>query len=282
MNLTLAVKRRARELGADLVGVAPVERFDGLPAEKHPRTIFPETRSVIVLGRRITRGTLRGIEEGTNFGDFRKYGADWLEDRFVALTTYRVAEFLEDDGWEAVPLPNLPPEVPPMGVSVRKGQPAPNVMLDFDDAAVRAGVGEIGFCGVLLTPGFGPRQRVQMILTDAKLKASPMLKKPVCPRGEECRDVCPLGAFVGQRTLDICGKKMLVAEIDFARCAACRNGAMPNRHHPAGKPDRLAAVCVRSCVDFLERTGRVTGRLASNFRRRAPWVVRTETDLFKA
>lgn len=280
----------ARRAGADVLGVANIERFDELAPEKHPRTIFPETRSVIVLGRRITRGTLRGVEEGTNFGDFRKYGADWLEDRFVALTTYRVAEFLEDDGWEAVPLPNLPPEIPPMGVSVRKGQSAPNVMLDFDDAAVRAGVGEIGFCGVLLTPAFGPRQRVQMILTDAKLKATPMLKKPICPlvprpgerRSKECRDVCPLGAFVGERTLDICGKKMTVAKIDFAKCAVCKNGAMPNRHHPAGKPDRLAAVCVRSCVDFLERTGGVTGRLASNFRRRAPWVVRGETDLFKA
>lgn len=270
----------AREAGADVFGVADAERFGELPADKHPAAIFPEARSVIVIGRRITRGTLRGVEEGTNFTNYRLYGVDWLEDRFLAMTTFRVAEFLEDNGWEAVPLPNLPPEVPPMGVSVRNDRPPPNVLLDFDDAAVRAGVGEIGFCGVLLTPEFGPRQRVQMILTDAAIEPSPMLAEPICPRSEKCSGYCPLGAYAGRRVLTICGKTMEVAKIDFRRCAECRNGAMPNRHHPAGRPDRLAAACVRGCVEFLERTGRVTNRFAAPFRKRPPWTVRSDVDLF--
>jgi len=33
----------ARRSGADLVGFAPVSRFEGAPAELHPRTIFPQT-----------------------------------------------------------------------------------------------------------------------------------------------------------------------------------------------------------------------------------------------
>lgn len=275
------LKAFAVEAGADVFGVANVERFDELPPPRHPRTIFPETASVIVLGRRITRGTLRGVEEGTNFHDYGKYGNEWLEDRFIAMTTFRVSEFLEDHGWEAVPLPNLPPEVPPMGVSVREGQPPPNVLLDFDDAAVRAGLGEIGYCGVLLTPRFGPRQRVQVILTDAVIEATPLLKQAVCPRGEACAGFCPLGAFVGEKELSICGRSMTVAQIDLGVCASCRNGAMPNRQHPSGKPDRLAAVCVRTCVDFLERSGRIENRFSSNFRRREPWVVGGDVDFYK-
>jgi epoxyqueuosine reductase QueG len=270
----------AREAGADVIGIADIERFGELPLEKHPRAIFPETRSVVVLGRRITRGTLRGVEEGTNFNDYRLYGSDWLDNRFVALTTFRVAEFLEDSGWEAVPLPNLPPEVPPMGVAVRKNQPPPNVMLDFDDAAVRAGVAEIGYCGVLLTPQFGPRQRVQMILTDAPIAPSPILDKPVCPRSDACRGFCPLGACVGERELTICGKTMKVAEIDDRICGSCKNGARPNPYHPAGKPDRLAASCIRSCVDFLETSGRVENRFTSPFRKRPPWIIRQDVDFF--
>ena len=270
----------AKGAGADVFGVANIERFDELPPEKHPRAIFPEANSVIVLGRRITRGTLRGVEEGTNFMDYAHYGYEWLEDRFIALTTFRVAEFIEDAGWEAVPLPNLPPEVPPMGVAVRKGQPPPNVMLDFDDAAVRAGLGEIGYCGVLLTPQFGPRQRVQIILTDAKIEPSPILDESIDPRTDESKGVCPLGAFVGEKEISICGKVMTVAEIDYRKCAKCKNGAMPNRHHPAGKPDRLAAVCVRTCMDYLERNGRVGNKFATPFRKRDPWKVKEEIDFF--
>jgi len=270
----------AKAVGAELFGVASIDRFDGLAPERDPRSIFPEARSAVVLGRRIPRGALRGVEEGTNFTNYTLYGYEWLDNRFTSLATFRVAEFLEDHGWEAIPLPNLPPEVPPMGVAVREGQVPPNVLLDLDDAAVRAGVGEIGYCGVLLTPEFGPRQRIQMILTDAILDPSPILPDDICPRSK-CKVLCPLDAFTGEKELVVCGKKMKVAEIDYDKCRACKNGARPNRYHPAGKPDRIAAVCVRSCVDFLERSERVSNRFATPFRTRKPWQIGQETDFYR-
>ena len=274
-------KEFARQAGADVIGVANIERFDELPVEKHPRTIFPEAKSAIVLGRRIPRGALRGVEEGSNFLDYTLYGAEWLDNRYLPMLTFQVAEALESDGWEAVPLANLPPEVPPMGVSVGEGKPAPNVMLDLDDAAVRAGVGEIGYCGVLLTPRFGPRQRIHMILTDAPIDPDPMLEEPICPRSDECRGHCPLGALGAETERVIAGKRMTVAEIDWSLCAGCKNGARGNPSHPAGRPDRMAAYCIRSCVDFLERTGRVSGALAKPFRVREGWQVKSDADFYK-
>ena len=276
-----ALRAFAVDAGADVFGAANIERFDELPSARHPRVIFPEARTVIVLGRRIPRGALRGVEEGTNFTDYRLYGRDWLENRFVATTTFRVCEFLEDGGWEAAPLPNLPPEIPPMGVAMRPDQPPPNVMLDFDDAAVRAGVGEIGYCGVLLTGQFGPRQRIQLILTDAEIDPSPILAEPICPGGDACAGFCPLGALVGTQERTICGRTMTVATIDRRLCAACRNGAAGNRHHPAGRPDRLAAACVRGCVDYLERSGRIANRFQTEFRKRPPWTVGPDVDLYR-
>ena len=275
------LKKYAKENGADLIGIAAIDRFDGLPAEKHPKTIFPETKSVIIIGRRITRGTLRGVEEGTNFGNYSMYGGGWLTEHFLAMTTFQVAEYLEDNGWEAVPLKDLPPEVPPMGVSVKKGLPPPNIMLDLNDAAVRAGVGEIGYCGILLTPAYGPRQRIQMLLTDADLEPTPILDKPVCPRSAECKGFCPLGALEGKKELIIAGKKMTIAAINYAKCGKCKNGAFANFSHPAGKPDRLAAVCVRSCVDYLEKSGRISSLFVAPFRKREAWTIKEDIDFYK-
>jgi len=120
------IKKFAKISGADIFGIANIERFSDLPPERNPLSIFPETKSVIVVGRRIVRGAIRGVEEGTNFMNYQVYGYNWLENRFLALTTYKIASFIENKGWEAVPLPNLPPEIPPMGISVRENQPPPN------------------------------------------------------------------------------------------------------------------------------------------------------------
>lgn len=275
-SLTTAFRDHARASGADLVGIASIDRFDGLPPQHHPTSIYPEARSVIVLGRRITRGTLRGVEEGTQFSNYRLYGYDWLDNRFVALTVYRAAEWLEDRGWEAVPLLALPPEIPPMGVAVRPDSPPPNVLVDVEDAAVRAGLGEIGYARFTLTPQFGPRQRFQAILTDALLDPDPIYDGQICDRDPALHAAfCPLGAIdpAREETLEICGKAMRVARVDYALCKTCENGAHANRYHPSGKPDRLAALCARSCLDHLEEAGRLSNTFQHPFRKRDPWTV---------
>jgi hypothetical protein len=63
-TLTSDVKRIALDAGADLVGIAPISRFDDAPESMHPRTIFSKTESVIALGCRMLRGALKTIEEG--------------------------------------------------------------------------------------------------------------------------------------------------------------------------------------------------------------------------
>jgi hypothetical protein len=101
----------------------------------------------------------------------------------VAITTFRTAEFLEDRGWEAVPLVPLPPEIPPIGIPVRPDQPPPNVLVDIEDAAVRAALGEIGWSKVFLAKQFGPRQRLAAILTDMPLEPDPLVTPgTICKR----------------------------------------------------------------------------------------------------
>ncbi|MCC7494132.1 MAG: hypothetical protein IT204_17365 [Fimbriimonadaceae bacterium] len=273
-ELTQSFLDFAHDKRADLVGFAPISRFDDVPAKHHPATIFPETQTVVVVGKRITRGTLRGVEEGTQLELYGQYGLSWLADRMLAITTIALATFLEDHRHEAVPIQDLPPQTPPSGVAVRPDLPAPNVMIDVRQAAVRAGLGEIGWCGEVLTPVYGPRQRFQIILTDAALTPTPLLQQAVCDQCGECRTTCPLGAYDGSESeLAIAGQSYRVGHCNPAVCRSCKNGARPNPHHAAGLPDRLGALCIRSCVDHLERAGLVSNGFTAPFRKRPAWQI---------
>jgi epoxyqueuosine reductase QueG len=272
--LTAEFQAFAAEKRVDLLGIAPLARFADVPPEHHPGAIFPEAQSVIVLGKRITRGTLRGVEEGTQFDLYGQYGQSWLADRMLAITTLALATWLEDHGWEAVPLQDLPPEVPPAGVRVKPDLPPPNVMVDARQTAVRAGVGQIGWCGELLTPRFGPRQRLQMILTDAALEPTPLLTEPICDGCRQCAASCPLGAMNGgEQTVTIGEQAFTTARVDHGLCRRCHNGARPNPYHSAGLPDRLGALCLRTCVHHLESAGRISNTFAQPFRQRPAWQV---------
>ena len=56
MSLSGRITEVARDAGADLVGFAPIERFDEAPPAFHPTTVFPHTRTVIAVAVRHERG----------------------------------------------------------------------------------------------------------------------------------------------------------------------------------------------------------------------------------
>lgn len=266
--------------GIDLIGFASKERFAGVDPAHNPFSIFPEGKTVIMLGKRICRGALRGVEEGTNFGDYKLFGSNWLEDEFLSLACYNLVRVIEDEGWEAVPIFPNPVELKPMGVSVAEGRPAPNVVPDFDYAAVACGIGEIGLNGLLLTPKFGSRQRFHMIITDAEIEPTPLLETSVCDGCGKCAEACPLGAISIEdaEVIDICGKEMKVAKIDYRKCRVCKNGACANRLADNGKPDRVAALCNRTCLCHLENEDRLENSFHEKFRKRDAWAIDSYGD----
>jgi epoxyqueuosine reductase QueG len=270
-----SLKQMARKYGADLVGIAPIDRFKPLPPERQPAQIFPECRSVIVLGRRILRGALRGVEEGTNFGStYAMFGFRWLEDNFLSKTTYDVTCALEAQGFEAVPLFGYSIDGMPTGQRVSPDKPAPNVIVDVEFAAQAAGLGEVGLGDFFLTPDFGPRQRFALILTDAELEPDPVRATATCDNCGACVAACPLAAIPSDRLVEtgLPGYTTKVAAVDYALCRACPNGAMtgPGR---GTRPDRCAAACVRACLVHLESTGQTKQTFAHPFRKRAPWAL---------
>ena len=144
-DLKIKIEEFAKKEGIDLLGFADKSRFEGVDASINPFSIFPEAKTVIMLGKRICRGSMRGIEEGTNFGDYQLFGKNWLEDEFLALAAYNVTNFIEECGWEASPLFPNPSDIEPSGVPVAPDRPAPNVFPDFDYAAVACGLCTISY-----------------------------------------------------------------------------------------------------------------------------------------
>ena len=232
-----------------------------------------------MVGKRICRGSLRGVEEGTNFGDYNLFGNKWLEDEFLSLACYGLTNTLEDNGWEAVPIFPNPCELAPMGVSVAEGRPEPNVFPDFDYAAVACGLCEIGINGIALSKKFGARQRFHMIITDAELEPTPLMTESVCDGCMECAKACPYGAISTTEfeERNIAGKIVKVAKIDYEKCKECKNGAVKNRFSPKARPDRVAAICNRTCMVCLEENKRVGNLFENKFRTADAWTISNKT-----
>lgn len=270
MNASQLREVAKQKFRVDLLGFAPISRFKDLPPERNPLSIFPECKTVIVVGRRILRGALRGVEEGTNFwSTYGAFGRDFLLNNTLAKATYDVVCELEDNNIEAVPLFGYGPDAQmSFGVPVAPGKPAPNVILDHDFAAQAAGLGVIGKGGFFLTPEFGPRQRFALILVDHEFAVDDVKKLDFCDNCSECIKACPLGAF------DAAGK------INRGICKQCKNGA-ENPGGMGGAVDRFAAICARSCLVSLETRGKLGNKFANQFRKRQPWALDSVGKLVK-
>ncbi len=181
---------------AALVGIANIERFKHAPRAMHPLNIFPDCQSVISILCPIPRGSYRGITEGTHWPNYTFYSYNRLNTLFRPAVTYATACFIEDHGWEAVPVYPGVPERAGLRQPVAAGRPAPEINLNVRIAAVACGLGEIGWSKVLLTKKYGPRVRIGTILTDAKLEADPLIPPgTLCNRCLRCVKDCPGNAI---------------------------------------------------------------------------------------
>ncbi|MFA6103572.1 MAG: hypothetical protein WCV67_16035 [Victivallaceae bacterium] len=266
------VKNAARSFGANLVGIAPMERLEYLPPETNPRSIFPYVKSVIVIGRRILRGALRGVEEGTNFGStYSCFGDHYLESQFLSKTVYELTCYLEKHNIESVPM---------LGYKI-KGEKNSNVILDYKVIAQAAGLGETGKGGFFLTSEYGHRQRLAMILVDEAFEWDELKTLSLCANCKACSDGCPLNAVNADEKVlaGLQGHETKTFVIDNTICRLCKNGA-GIKAGASDDVDRYAAACGRACLVALEN--KVSNKFENKFRKRSVWsrdISGTSTEL---
>lgn len=227
------LREYALSRGLDLFGVANIERFAGAPEQMHPASLFPEARSVIVVGRRIVRGGWRGIEEGTHWPSYTHFCYHGLLNTyFIPLPLYETACFIEDFGWEAVPHFPGGPEGQPPRKPLRPGGVAREVQLQLRIAATAAGLGEMGWSKVFLTRRFGPRQRLAAIITDLELEPDPLVEpNSICKLDMACVRGCPdaIPHIKDGRSVEIKieDKTYRWADVDMGRCTLAYHGGDP-------------------------------------------------------
>lgn len=225
------VKQASRELGADLCGIASMDRFEGAPTQQDPRFIFPGAQACVVLGFRIPRGYFRGIEEGTYFAAYTAMGYGGLNMVYMPIVLRELTCFIEDHEYEAAPIPNMYPGTTISFASgevmadrsraVREGLPHPDVMVDFRVAAFAAGLGEFGYSKVFLNPEYGPAVRYVALLTDAPLEPDPLFEGTLCDRCMSCVRECSAGAIstTETETMVVAGRTIEFGKLDVTKCS---------------------------------------------------------------
>ncbi len=225
------VKNAAIRGGADVCGIASVERFEGAPPELHPSTLFPEARSVIVFGSRILKGCYKGIQEGTDWSAYWIYGYNNGMLQSVQDANRTLCDLLEDAGHEAVHAIGMQTLLDE-GVPREPGLPgrrfAPHVALHLRACAALAGLGEFGWSKVFLTPEFGPRQRFDVLVTDAVLEPDPLFRGSICDRCGACVRLCPGRALGGETEgFEVQGRRFEWGRVDCGKCKVTHWGLNP-------------------------------------------------------
>jgi epoxyqueuosine reductase QueG len=223
-TFTELVKAEARRLGAHLVGVAPVSRWAKAPIEHSPQGIYPQARSVVVCA-------LHFLDAPTELGaeaDPRNPGPAMTEMNVSAHLhgiAFGLAKFLQAQGHGAM-------FVRQSGAwRYRSAGGDRGWVGDICHyyAAVCAGLGEVGWNNITLTPQFGPRQRFVSIITEADLTPTPMYDGPaLCDRCKLCAKNCPTQSFTkdvsgAMRHIEVEGRRYEFPDRNLWRCAIGEN-----------------------------------------------------------
>ena len=178
------VKRILHDMGADLCGIASVDRFGEAPEGFHPRDVLPLCKSVIVFAKKFPIGTLhcgttvpytitRNILSNELDVMSVRFCAAMEEHKVIVVPTGTISHNQYDpktDRWRSI-------------VSVKH-------------SAVAAGLGRIGKNTLLVTPEYGNMVWLNAVLTDATLDPDEILPGNPCPDGcSLCMDSCPVQAL---------------------------------------------------------------------------------------
>lgn len=222
------IKLLAKKSGADLCGVASIDRFSKAPKGFHPRDIYKPTRSVIALAISVPDSALAS----PNPVPYTFFAAQILNE--VLRTTLKLVRELDQKGIVAVPIPSEPYEYWDKDTMTGKG------ILSLRHIAALAGMGMITRNNLLTNSRFGNRITLGAVLTNAEIASDPIRDEPKCPSScNVCRTICPVNAITDNGTI----QKLCRSKAEFPNekgyhlywCRLCREKCPLSKGKKVGK-----------------------------------------------
>lgn len=221
---TSQLKKYAKSIGADLVGIADPGRWANAPFNRTPHALMPDCTAAIVMG-------FHYLDTCVELGgqpDARYPGpavSNHIASEHANYAAFKLCKYIENQGYKALMVPATgwwnyrANEASPRGFAAD---------ITHYYAACAAGLGEIGWNNICMTPEFGPRQRWITVVTNAPLEYDPMYDgNKLCDGCKLCERHCPGEVFSkesdGTITIDFVEKSYTFKHKNLWRCALGEN-----------------------------------------------------------
>ena len=197
-----AIKDILLSQGIDLVGIVNAQRLLLADPPRPATDLMPTAKSVIVMAVAHSLGAVYAP-------DIMLWTRNKMQtSRLLDQASENVGRMLEQRGYLSLPVSaDKPVEIFKINPATGKKFPQTKVLghLSFKHAAVSCGLGQLGRSNLLLTPEFGPHQRLGAIVTEAPLEPDPEKDHDLCDGCNKCEQACPSGALAGGKyTVDPC------------------------------------------------------------------------------
>ncbi|MCK5844373.1 MAG: hypothetical protein KAG97_06675 [Victivallales bacterium] len=220
MSLKEKIKSQAYELGADLVGFGNIERCEHAPIMMSPQGLFPGAKTVVVMALHHPDACIElGGEKHPQ--DIGPYSIQYLMNSRLDEMSYRMATYLEKQGFGAIPIAssNIWRYNEYKDLHAVFAPDVSNIYMP-----VVAGLADMGYSGLALTPEYGARNRFVTIITDAVVAPDPLIEPgTICDNCMLCRKHCPSQALSkeisGEKVLKIENREYRFADKNLWRCA---------------------------------------------------------------
>lgn len=179
------IRETVLSCGADLCGIANIDRFDDFPAGFKPTDIDRGCKSVISFAVALPRG-LTKINPRLIYNHFNSISC-FETDRIA----FQSAKKIEDGfGCIAIPMPcDIPYEYWDSDQMEGRG------LLSMRHLAVQAGLGSIGKNNLLINQRFGNMVTLGAILTDLELPSDALSENMCMDSCRKCVEACPVNAL---------------------------------------------------------------------------------------
>ena len=230
---------KVKEIGIPMVGFAPVERWsdppkklpnkfnEWIPEEFWPQSIYPEAKTVVVIGLPVQLPILE-TSPSIYYHELYKTVNILLDSK-----AYEISNYLTGKGYPSIYLPR--DGYGDIEVLLKK----PISFFSHKHAAYLAGMGSFGKNNVMLTEEYGPRVRFTSIFTTAQIEGDPISGEDLCTHCNRCVTNCPVNAIpeeIGHEN----GSEDYPLSIDKIRCATRSKHLRKEFRSPCG-------ICIKVC-----------------------------------